>query len=170
MQYGIVVFPRKDVQDRANSYRKRYDPHYSLIPPHITLLKKIELTDEEVESTAQKLDEISANVAPFTAHLHKVSHFFPVTPTVYLAVEDPKPFEQLHQLLLSVFPHHKPEFDFIPHLTIGQKMEEQELHDIYGRLRMMDFGLTSKIDRFHLMYQLENESWSIYQTFVLRGS
>ena len=170
MQYGIVAFPRRAVQDTANSYRKRYDPHYSLLPPHITLLSKLELTDEEVENAVIKLDEIGSRTAPFTVRLHKVSHFFPVTPTIYLAVEDPKPFEQLHQELLTVFPNHTPEYEYIPHLTIGQKMEEQELHDVYGQLRMMDFALTSKIDRFHLMYQLENESWTIHQTFLLQGS
>ena len=30
MKYGIVAFPSKKVQDFANSYRKRYDPHYAL--------------------------------------------------------------------------------------------------------------------------------------------
>lgn len=37
MYYGIVAFPQKHVQDKVNALRKRYDPHYSLIPPHITL-------------------------------------------------------------------------------------------------------------------------------------
>ena len=42
MYFGIATFPEKEVQDIANSYRKRYDPHYSLIPPHITLKEKFE--------------------------------------------------------------------------------------------------------------------------------
>ncbi len=37
MKYGIVAFPSKQLQDFANSYRKRYDSHYTKITPHITL-------------------------------------------------------------------------------------------------------------------------------------
>ena len=37
MKFGVVIFPSKKLQDLANSYRKRYDPHYSLITPHLTL-------------------------------------------------------------------------------------------------------------------------------------
>lgn len=35
MKYGIAIFPGKDLQDLANSLRKRYDPKYALIP-HIS--------------------------------------------------------------------------------------------------------------------------------------
>lgn len=37
MKYGIALFPSKKLQDLVNSYRKRYDTHYALVPPHVTL-------------------------------------------------------------------------------------------------------------------------------------
>ena len=33
MKLGIV-FPSKMIQDKANGLRKRYDPHYALVPPY----------------------------------------------------------------------------------------------------------------------------------------
>ncbi|MFD1422881.1 2'-5' RNA ligase family protein [Laceyella tengchongensis] len=168
MFFGIVVFPQKHVQDLVNSYRKRYDPHYSLIPPHITLREKFELPDEKVEDAVQKLEEIAKQNKPFTIQFHKVSHFYPTSHTIYLAIKDSKPLETLHnQISASLDPIPMP-YDYIPHLTIGQKMSEEELHDVYGTLRLRQFELESKIDRFHLMYQLENGSWSIHQTFLLK--
>ena len=49
MRYGIAIFPSKEIQDEANSYRKRYDPHYPLIPPHITLKDAFEADDEMID-------------------------------------------------------------------------------------------------------------------------
>src|SRR5699024_5327838 len=37
MKYGVAIFPSKEIQDEVNAYRKRYDPKYSQIPPHITI-------------------------------------------------------------------------------------------------------------------------------------
>lgn len=170
MLFGIVAFPHKKVQDIANSYRKRYDSHYALVPPHITIKDKFTLEDSEIDQVAHKLEKIGNEIAPFHIQLHKVSHFYPVTPTIYLDIEDAQPLHLLYQKIHTVLPEPALPYEFTPHLTIGQKMQEQELHDVYGRLRMMNFNLTSKIDRFHLMYQLENNSWNVYQSFILRNS
>ena len=51
MNYGIVAFPSKELQDFANAYRKRYDSHYAQLPPHITLRS----TTESTETTLQEL-------------------------------------------------------------------------------------------------------------------
>ena len=49
MKLGIVIFPSKMIQDKANGLRKRYDPHYALVPPHITLKTPFETQDEQLE-------------------------------------------------------------------------------------------------------------------------
>ncbi|MBA4493291.1 2'-5' RNA ligase family protein [Paenactinomyces guangxiensis] len=167
MDYGIVVFPQKAVQDIINSYRKRYDPHYSLIPPHITLKEKFELSEENLDEAVAKLDRIAQEVKRFSIKFHKVSHFYPTSNTIYLAIQNSDPLIELHNKIKDAFGKDETPYDFIPHLTIGQKMSEDELHDVYGSLRMRTFELETKIDRFHLMYQLENKSWTVYQSFLL---
>lgn len=57
MKYGVVIFPSKKLQDIANSYRKRYDPNYALIPPHLTLRTPFELTDLEAAEVVSTLRE-----------------------------------------------------------------------------------------------------------------
>ncbi|SFJ06671.1 2'-5' RNA ligase family protein [Thermoflavimicrobium dichotomicum] len=167
MYFGIAVFPQRHVQDLANSYRKRYDPHYSLIAPHITLIEKFSLPEEEMFALIPEFEEIAKNTDAFTIHINKVSHFFPNSPTIYLAIENHEPLIDLHNKLRQILDWHQPAYDFIPHLTIGQKMLEDELLDVYGSLRMHRFNLTSLVDRFHLLYQLENGSWVNYQSFLL---
>mgnify|MGYP003549707115 CR=1 FL=1 len=48
------------------------------------------------------------------------------------------------------------EFSFVPHITIGQKLSDQEHSDIFGQLSMIDVKHEETVDRIHLMYQLEN--------------
>jgi 2'-5' RNA ligase len=78
MKFGIVIFPSKSMQDKANSFRKRYDPHYALIPPHITLKSPFDAAEEKAREIAQELDKVSDKIKPFTLKIGKVSSFTPV--------------------------------------------------------------------------------------------
>jgi len=169
MYFGIATFPNKEVQDFANSYRKRYDPHYSLIPPHITLKERFELDQDQVDQLTRDLEQIAKNIHAFTIEITKFKHFHPTSPTLYLAIEEgASHLTELHKQIDALFELKQSPYDYIPHLTVGQKMDEEELHDVYSSLRQKRFHLTSTIDRFHLMYQLENQSWTIYQSFLLQ--
>ena len=75
MYFGIATFPAKEVQDFANSYRKRYDPHYTLIPPHITLKERFELEQEKVNQLTQELERIAKNFRCLYDRPHKSEAF-----------------------------------------------------------------------------------------------
>lgn len=170
MRYGIAVFPSKKVQDVANSYRKRYDPHYALIPPHITLKEAFEADEDEIESKIiPELRSIAKNTQPFSYGMYKVSSFSPVTNTIYLKI-DPSDeiFELNEKLHTETLPGEK-DFSFVPHITIAQKLSDEEFSDVYGSLRMLKFDIQDNVDRFQLLYQLENGAWSVYETFRLGG-
>jgi 2'-5' RNA ligase len=166
MKYGIAMFPSKKIQDEANSYRKRYDPHYPLIPPHITLKEAFEADDEMIEELIPELKRIANETDPIVLQINKVSSFVPVTNTIYLKVEPNDKlttlYEKLHE---GKFPQNK-KYAFVPHITIGQKLMDDEYSDIFGRLKMRSFQFEEEIDRFQLLYQLENGSWTVFESFV----
>lgn len=170
MNLGISIFPHKSVQDAVNSYRKRYDPHYRLIPPHITLKEKFTAEENELDKIVNKLELVAKETSSFTIRFNKVSHFHPTSPTIYLVPDHSEPLVELHNKIADHFEPVNSPYDFIPHLTIGQKMVEDELHDVYASVKMHKFDLETEVDRFHLMYQLENGCWNVYQSFLLKGS
>ncbi|WP_047982359.1 YjcG family protein [Ornithinibacillus contaminans] len=166
MKYGIAIFPSKKIQDEANSYRKRYDPHYPLIPPHITLKEAFEADETAIEDMVIELKKIANETEPFTIQINKVSSFVPVTNTIYLKVEPNQALNTLYEKLHSGnFPQNKT-YNFVPHITIGQKLLDDEYSDIFGRMKMRSFQFEDKVDRFQLLYQLENGSWTVYESFV----
>lgn len=167
MKFGIALFPSKKLQDLVNSYRKRYDPHYALIAPHITLKTFFEATDDEVKEIAKDLRSIAKNIEPIKISIQKFSSFYPVNNTIYLKVEPTDKLSELHTSLHKGALESKPEFSFVPHITVGQKLSDDEHSDVFGSLKMLDTKHEETINRFHLLYQLENGSWTVFETFLL---
>ena len=167
MKYGIVLFPSKKLQDLANSYRKRYDPNYALIPPHLTLKNAFEASDDQIKEISSQLHEISAKIKPVTLRVYKVSSFSPVNNVIYFKVDPTDELNELHHYLHSGAFGDTLEYSFVPHITIGQKLSDDEHSDVLGQLKMENFNLEEEVDRFHLLYQLENGSWTVYETFRL---
>lgn len=167
MKFGVVIFPSKKLQDLANSYRKRYDPHYALITPHLTLKNSFEATEEEVNRYAEKLRQIAGNTNAFTLKTSKISSFQPVNNVIYFRVEPTEELAKLHNDINQEFSEQNMEYAFVPHITIGQKLSNDEHSDVYGSLRMKKINHEETIDRFHLLYQLDNGSWTVYETFRL---
>ncbi|WP_245600057.1 2'-5' RNA ligase family protein [Paenibacillus harenae] len=171
MLFGIAVFPEKHAQDLANSWRRRYDPHYTTIPAHMTVREKEDWTEEQLEETVAYLEQATASLSPFTVHFNRVSSFYPSNHVLYLALEDTTGMQELHKHICSgPLTVEAPKHVYTPHLTIGRDMSADELHDLYGNLRMQAFDITSKIDRIHLLYQTDNGSWTAYQSFLFKGS
>src|SRR5690625_4694107 len=87
MKYGIAIFPSKHIQDEANALRKRYDPRYDLIPPHITLKSAFKADDSLRDQIIKELRKIAKETKPFKIHMNKVSKFAPVKNTIFFKVE-----------------------------------------------------------------------------------
>lgn len=170
MKFGIVAFPSKNLQDLANTYRKRYDPHYAHITPHITLKDLFDADNKQIGEISTKIQEISKKFAPLKIHASRISSFFPVTNTIYFKIEPTPQLENIHAELQTQLNIGAPKHVFVPHITIGQKLSASEHDDIFGQLRMFGVNEQESIDRIHLVYQLEDGSWTTYETFKLSGA
>ncbi len=169
MKYGIVLFPSKKLQDLANSYRKRYDPSYALIPPHLTLRPPFESTEQEAAQVVSQLRQIAKESHPIVLKLTKYSSFSPVNNVIYIKAEPTDELKELNEQLYSGVLAAEPEYSFVPHVTVAQDLSDDEHSDVLGQLKMQEVSHEEVIDRFHLMYQLENGSWTVYETFLLGG-
>lgn len=170
MKYGIVAFPSKKLQDFANTYRKRYDSHYSKITPHITLKEAFEADEADIRNISQSIAAIAQKYAPLTIHASKVSSFYPTTNVIYFKIEPTAQLQNIHQELQNTLNIGKPKHVFIPHITIAQNLTATEHDDIFGQLRMIGVNQEESIDRIHLVYQLEDGSWTTYETYRLTGA
>ena len=167
MKFGIAIFPTKKMQEVVNSYRKRYDSHYALISPHITLKSSFLATEEQIKEISAQLKEISSKHQPFSLKILKVSTFQPVNNVIYLKVDPTPELLALHEDLHNDSLGKEKEYAFVPHLTLAQDLSDKEHNDILGQLRLMKFEHEEMVDHFHLLYQTDNESWKVYETYQL---
>ncbi|NGQ95429.1 hypothetical protein G3578_09705 [Brevibacillus sp. SYP-B805] len=168
MKYSIVVFPSSKVQEVANSYRKRYDPAYALIPPYIRLKETFELEEAKLPELVSHLEKVASSTDSFTTHFHRISSFHPTSNVIFFAIQNKEPYETLHKKIMEHCVNQQETYAYVPHLTIGRDLADDELKDVTSQLSMVKLDLSSEIDRFHLVYQLEDGIWSVYQTFLLR--
>ncbi|MWC27402.1 2'-5' RNA ligase family protein [Paenibacillus sp. MMS18-CY102] len=171
MEYGLAAFPSKVVQQFANSLRKRLDPKYGLISPHMTIRESECWNDEQLAAVRVHLDQFTSTIAPIAVRINRVSSFFPASHVIYLALEKPDPIIALHQAvctgpltLANVIP-----YTFTPHITIGQNLAPDELHDAYGGLRMHTLDFPMEIKALHLLQRTIHGNWTLYETFPFRG-
>lgn len=166
MKYGVAIFPSKKLQDIANSLRKRYDPKYATIPPHVTLKESFDLAEDQVDETIRMIRDAAKDISPFPLNVFKLGSFHPANNVIYLKVQENDELRKLHDKLNEDSLTEEP-YNFVPHITIAQDLSDAEYSDIYGSLNMQDINHEEIIDRFQLLYMLENDTWSVYETFHL---
>ena len=170
LKYGIVAFPSKKIQDLANTYRKRYDPHYALITPHITLKDAFDADESQMDQISSSLQQVASQFAPLQIHASRISSFYPTTNTIYFRIEPTPQLENIQKQIQEKINFGAPKHVFVPHITIAQKLSSSEHDDVHGQLRMVGVDEKDVIDRFHLLYQLEDGSWTTYETYKLTGA
>jgi 2'-5' RNA ligase len=169
MRCTLAIVPSREVQERANSYRMRYDSDFAMIQPHIKLKRPFTIEDEDIDTLENHLEELTSEIEPFSISFHRIKTFFPTSPVIYMGIQNPKHIVSLHQKLNSNLLYREEKYVFTPHLTIGQDMIGDEFHDVYGRLKMIQLNLSSRIDRMHLLYQLGDRTWTVHRTFLFKN-
>lgn|SRR5699024_2340433 len=169
MKYGIVIFPSEEIQDEANKLRKRYDPKYSFIAPHITLKYAFDMDEQLRNQLIKELKNIAAETKPFQIEIEKISSFSPVSNAIYFKIENTDMLTELNEKMHSgIFPPER-EHAFIPHVTIAQDLPADEYSDIYSSLRMTEVNFTDTIDRFELCREGEDGVWKTVESFRFGG-
>ncbi|EPE61033.1 UPF0477 protein yjcG [Exiguobacterium sp. S17] len=169
MKIGVVLFPSKQVQDFANSYRKRYDTKYALISPHVTIKERTEVDEAELPKVLEYLQQLAEATKPIQLKIDGARSFAPTNNVLYLKVLPTRELQALQARLHEGALNQPPKYEFLPHITIGQDLTDAELFDVLERMRMEQVHFEETINRMAVMYELENETWNVYETFRFRG-
>lgn len=139
---AIVIFPRFNNSHLIEEIRKKHDPLYGFIGPHITLVFPFqsELTKEEI---VQHLEERLMDVRPFELIAKGITG----AGDGYVFLDVKKGNDniiELHDKLYSgiLKPHHNRFIPYTPHITIGRL--EGEIHYKGVVEELLDFDVEFK--------------------------
>lgn len=165
--YTIAMIPPESVRNKADNYRKRYDTQYGQIPAHIKLVEPFEYPEENISDLISRIKEIAAKSRPVTLSFHRIGTFYPANPVIYFGIQDKSDIINLHHALLEKIPQARDHYAYVPHLTIARDLPNDELHDVYGRLKMLDIDMTCEIREIHLLVRQPQEKWEEVESFTL---
>ncbi|MFE5319799.1 2'-5' RNA ligase family protein [Paenibacillus sp. NPDC056579] len=169
--YGISVFPSKEIEQFANHYRRRYDPHYPNIRPHLSLIRKEAWSEEQLQSIIGRITGALAGMKRSELHFNRFSTFYPVQNVIFMALSDPYPIQRLYDTIQGVLlpgEHTNKPAAFTPHLTVAQGLGNDELHDVLSSLRNTRLDLRCVVDSVSVLQQNKDGLWNELQTIALK--
>lgn len=125
LRYALVAYLKNSAGEFVENLRRELHPDLSQFAAHLTILPPRTLQGSE-SSALQILERICGEEEPFHVTLGEVETFIPVTPTVFIRVEDGAArMRTLHQKLDTGVLQFKEEWAYTPHVTITKMNSEQ---------------------------------------------
>ncbi len=126
----VVLIP--EAEDLVRSFRNQFDPSAAAgVPAHVSIVYPFKPPFELTTEMIAALDELFSNTSPFEVSFTRLERFPSV---LYLSPEPDEVFRRLTERIIEQFPEVSPyggKFaDVVPHLTIAQGGDAQQLDSI----------------------------------------
>lgn len=167
-QYAVVIYLPNDLESIIAPFRERFDPDWSLISAHVTVVFPFE-TKRPLDELSRIIRSEAATAEPVKIELSSIDDFYPTTPIIYWKV---KPNESLDRLTRQIYarldlplPHKR----FLPHVTVAREISNHRVvlvkDEIAAYLPDESFEATS-VD---LVSPIVDQNWVSVRTFPLGG-
>lgn len=144
----ILIFPQFENVSVIDKIRKKYDPNYNNVFPHITLVFPF----ESDISKEQLLSHVKIKLQQTKCFCLKLGNLVKKNSRGYYLMlevtEGSDKVKELHQKLYEgILAPFKPKWQdgFMPHMTIGQFEDEAELYAAYDSLSGIDEQFSARI-------------------------
>lgn len=158
-RYALVAYVRDAVGEFVATLRRELHPDLPHLPAHLTLLPPRYLQGSEI-AALETLEEVCGNVQPFEVVLGEAETFVPVTPTVFIRVEDGAAhMRSLHDRLNTNALSAVEEWPYMPHLTIAKLGSESLAEQAYftARDRWAEYAGSRRVAIRELTFVCEQE-------------
>lgn len=158
-RYALVAYVGEAVGDFVATLRQELHPDLPHLPAHLTLLPPRHLRGSEI-AALEMLEEVCGNVEPFEVLLGEAETFVPVTPTVFIRVEQGAAhMRDLHDRLNTEALSAIEEWPYMPHLTIAKLSSETLAEQAYltARDRWAEYQGSRRIAVRELTFVCEQE-------------
>ncbi|MGA7205458.1 MAG: 2'-5' RNA ligase family protein [Specibacter sp.] len=163
---GVIISMPEDLAADLNRWRESFaGPEAAAVPPHITLVSG--RADGSWTQAAEHVRAIAAAGNPFTIALRGTGTFAPISPVVFLRLEQGvEQCVKLHELLLDGPVEHLVEFEFSPHLTVAHDLDDDTM--ARAETAMADFAAEFEVRSIGL-YDYSQGGWALREELNLGG-
>ena len=151
MIYAVVHYPNVDTR-HINRLRKKYDPQFNLIEPHITLMFPVPESVGE-EKLVHHLHTLLSGLEPFRITLRGLRKSW--DQYLFLSVQEGEnKLIDLHDKIYTgtVADYRKEEIPFVPHVTLGSFAENvNECADAFEEANRLNLDYECVLDKLDLL-------------------
>jgi 2'-5' RNA ligase len=171
VRLGVVLPVPEPVAAEIDGLRRALgDGALGRIPAHLTLVPPVNVAVERLEEVRAVLDAAAASRAPVPCQLGPPTSFWPVTPVVYLSVDE-RAGAAIHAARRAVF--HPPlsrrlTYEFVPHVTLADEVDPDRIGPALAALA--DYRRSVVFDRIAVLQEGEGHRWTPIYEAVLTGA
>jgi 2'-5' RNA ligase len=170
---GIVLPVPHKLSRLADRIRRPYDSNFQRIGPHVTVLppREVHLSRREVIDAATR---VALRFRAFPISLGAIRTFHPVMPVVFASLRAGRnELERLHRRLSRGSLKGEEAFPYVPHLTLGQRLDSARLLralDLSRRLFAQAGEKRWLADRLVVVERLSEDLWLPHPEISLPGA
>ncbi|MBP9797574.1 2'-5' RNA ligase family protein [Candidatus Woesebacteria bacterium] len=148
MQFYALVYFLNIHSTEIDIFRKKHDPKWNVIPPHITLV--FPFSDFSEYQILEHVKKVTQDIMPFPIHLHGLQKI--EDELIFLLVKEGNE-EIMHvhvQLYSGIFQTLEQEFVFEPHITIGE-LPSADIDSALEEAEALDLDIHATFDFLSLV-------------------
>jgi len=147
MNYTIAIFPKFAGIDNINSIRKKYDPSYDWLKPHIALVYYF-----KEKPLTKKIHEITKEFSPFKIKLNKIRASSKHN-LIFLDVTDGR--EEIIKIKNILYKklglRWDKNFSYAPHITIANLKTKKEQQNALKEIKNKPPSFLCEVNSFHVL-------------------
>lgn len=166
--YAIVIFLPDHLCRMIEPIREKYDPDYSIVEAHISLVFPFQMARpfDEVTGIIRKTVE---NIAPIKIDLSSIGDFYPGFPLIYWEVKRCAPIDEIYKTLYARLDLALPHKNFIPHVTVAKEISDHRVVLVKEKI-VPYLGEESFVaESIDLIAPTANKQWVSVRSFQLLG-
>jgi 2'-5' RNA ligase len=162
-QYFLGIGFEKKTQEFLNQLKKNSSGQRPLsAPAHITLIPPFFVENEE--KMVAGFVKWATTQESFDLELEKVGSFLQKKyGTVFLWPQKAEEIKKLYSSLIRNFDWLPKMKNFVPHLTIGQKVPLERVKEVKEVLRMKEIKIKTKVEGIWIYVKEEGEVWKEWE-------
>jgi 2'-5' RNA ligase len=157
MGYAVVIYPELKDPSKIQELRREYDPTFTVIAPHITLVFPTAQMDKH--AVVNHVMDVLKDFAPFNIRLKGLTQSF--DSWLFLCVEQGKErIIELHdRLYTGIFRKHlRTDIPYIPHIGLGLFQTETGFHAAERKARALNLMYESTVRSIHIIHLNDDQS------------
>jgi 2'-5' RNA ligase len=164
--FAVVVLLPEHLDRPIAPLREQYDPDYSVIQSHVTLVYPFE-TPRSINEVSDAVEAVTRLVPSLRLELESIGDFYPEFPLIYWNVKKSPLLDELYKSLYSRLDLALPYKSFCPHVTVAREISQHRVVLVKEQVVPYLFEDSFMAPAIDLVSPVASRNWLSVRTFPL---